>query len=41
MGQFSINHVLILLLSIATWVGVAAVIVVTLRKMNLFGRRRK
>jgi hypothetical protein len=41
MGQFSISHILIILLSIATWVGVAAVIIFTLRKIGLFGRRPK
>ena len=40
MGQFSISHILVLLLSIAMWVGAAAVIVVALRRMGLFGRRR-
>ena len=40
MGQYSISHILVLLLSIAMWVGAAAVIVVALRRMGLFGRRR-
>lgn len=41
MGQFSLSHVLILMLSFATWFGAVAVIVITLRKIGLFGRRPK
>lgn len=41
MGEFSISHVLVLLLSIAMWVGAAAVILIAVRKIGLFGRRPK
>jgi len=41
MGHFSLEHVLILLLSIAALVGVAAAMIVTLREIGVFGRRTK
>jgi hypothetical protein len=41
MGQLSANHLLIILVSIAMWVGAAWVIVIAARKMGLFGRRGK
>ena len=41
MGQFSLSHVLILLLSIGMWVGAAAVIIFSVRRMGLFGPRPK
>lgn len=41
MGQISLSHVLILLLSIAMWIGAAAVIIFAMRRMGLFGRRPK
>lgn len=41
MGQFSLTHILVLLLSIAMWIGAAAVIVFAMRRMGLFGRRPK
>ena len=41
MGQFSIGQIVLLLLSIAMWVGAAAVIVIAARKMELFKRRPK
>lgn len=41
MGHYSTSHLVILLLSIAMWVGAAAVIIYAVRRMGLFGRRRK
>ena len=41
MGQFSLSHILVLLLVIGMWVGAAAVIVFAMRKMGLFGPRPK
>lgn len=41
MGQISLSHVLVLLLSIAMWIGAAAVIIFAMRRMGLFGRRPK
>ena len=41
MGQLSLTHLLIILVSIAMWVGAAWVIVVAARKMGLIGRNRK
>lgn len=41
MGQYSLSHVAILLLSVVMWVGAAAVIIFAMRRMGLFGRRPK
>ena len=40
MSHISASHIVILLLSIAMWVGAAAVIVYAIRRMGLFGRRK-
>ena len=41
MGEYSTSHALVLLISIAMWVGAAAVIFIAVRKIGLFGRRPK
>ena len=37
----STSHIVILLISIVMWIGAGAVIGYALRRMKLFGRRRK
>jgi hypothetical protein len=41
MGQLSAGHLVIILVSIAMWIGAAWVVVIAARKMGLFGRKPK
>ncbi len=41
MGQLSAGHLVIILLSLAMWIGAAWVVVIAARKMGLFGRKPK
>jgi hypothetical protein len=41
MGQVSAGHIVLILISIASWIGAAWVVVVAARKMGLFNRKRK
>lgn len=41
MGQVSASHLALILLSIATWIGAAWVVIIAGRKMGLFGRKPK
>lgn len=41
MGQLSVGQILVILLSIAMWIGAAWAIIIAARKMGLFGRKPK
>jgi hypothetical protein len=41
MGQVSTGHLALILLSIATWIGAAWVVIIACRKMGIFGRKPK
>jgi hypothetical protein len=41
MGQLGVGHLAIILISLAMWVGAGWVIVIAVRRMGLFNRRRK